>query len=58
VQSHTNTRMSREMLQERQIRLLINFFQDRVKIPNRLMRMNDEDEVDSIQGWTLRKREA
>src|SRR5271168_3083462 len=46
------------MLQERQIRLLIDSFQNGVKISNRLMRVNHEDEVDFIQGWTLHKREA
>jgi hypothetical protein len=46
------------MLQKWHIGLMINFFQYGVKIPNRLMRMNNEDEVDFIQGWTLRKREA
>lgn len=43
--------MFRQVLQKWQIRLLINFFQNGVEIPNGLMRMDDEDEVDSIQDW-------
>lgn len=50
--------MLSKVLQERQIRLLINLLHDGVKIPNRLMRVDDEDEVDFVQGWALRKQEV
>ena len=43
--------MFSEVLQKRQIRPLINSFHDGVKIPNGLMRVDDEDEVDFVQDW-------
>jgi hypothetical protein len=50
--------MLRQVLLEWQIGLLINFLENGVKIPNRLMRVDDEDEVDFVQGWALRTREV
>jgi hypothetical protein len=47
-----------KVLQKRQIGLLINFLQYGVKIPDRLMRVDGENEVDFVQGCALHKREA
>src|ERR1019366_3652922 len=49
MQSHSHAGMFGEVLQKRQIRLLINSFHDGVKIANGLMRVDDEDEVDFVQ---------
>jgi predicted metal-dependent hydrolase len=51
MQSHSHAGMFNQVLQKRQVRLLINSFHDSVKIPYGLMRVNGEDEVNFVQDW-------
>ena len=45
MQSHANGRMPRQYVEERQVGLLVGAFDHVIEIPDRLVRMHEEDEL-------------